>query len=124
MRKQWFVWLSLVALAAWIIGLILSYTSVTCTTGATSSTASCTSGPGGVLANLFYLIGLVFTAIVWVAGMIQTARLGRWLWFVLIFLLAPITTLLYGLIGPTTVGAHPTRVEGGPIGNPLNPLHP
>mgnify|MGYP007135465956 CR=1 FL=1 len=125
MRKQHFVWLSLAAIVAWIVGLILSFTSVRCTSGATSSTASCTSGPGGYIANAFYLIAIILTAIVWVAGMIRTARQGRWGWFVLIFLFAPITTLIYGLVGYDKArGAHPAYVEGGPIPDPLHPAHP
>ncbi|MEO7001889.1 MAG: hypothetical protein ABI068_08680 [Ktedonobacterales bacterium] len=125
MRKQHFVWLSIAAIVAWVIGLILSFTSVRCTPGATTGTASCTSGPGGYIANVLYLIGIILTVIVWLAGMIRTARQGRWGWFALIFLFTPITTLIYSLVGyDQSRGAHPAHIEGGALPDPLHPVHP
>lgn len=125
MRKQHFVWLSIVSIIAWVIGFILAFTSVSCAPAATSNGGNCSIGAGYYIAYIFFLIGIVSFVIVWLAGMVRTARQGRWGWFALIFLFTPITTLIYGLVGyEETGGAHPARIEGGPVPDPLHPVHP
>jgi hypothetical protein len=37
----------------------------------------------------------------WILGLIRTAQLGRWGWFVAVLLISPLGSLLYGLAGPT-----------------------
>ena len=48
-----------------------------------------------------YLGGILAALIAWIGGLIKTGRLGRWGWFVVVLLLSPLGSLLYGLIGPS-----------------------
>lgn len=58
--------------------------------------------------RLFALIALlvypvatgILLLITWITGLIKTAKMKRWGWFVALLLLTPITSLLFGLIGP------------------------
>ena len=50
------------------------------------------------VAYVFDLVAFV----TWLLGLITTIRIGRWGWAILIFFFTPITTLIYGITGPTT----------------------
>lgn len=111
LSKRGLLLLSVIAVAAWVIGIVLSATSVQCVTQpATGQGAvACTSGPGGVIANVFYLIGTLVTAAVWVLGLVRTGASRQFGWFVLIFLTACVGTLLYGLFGPRDANIQQVR---------------
>jgi hypothetical protein len=62
-----------------------------------------TSASGPVLIGfVLYLAGVLAAVLAWLVGLVQTGRLGRWGWFLLVLLLSPLGSLLYGLAGPTT----------------------
>ena len=48
-----------------------------------------------------YVGGLVAALLAWIGGLIKTGRIGRWGWFVVVLLLSPLGSLLYGLVGPS-----------------------
>jgi hypothetical protein len=52
-----------------------------------------------ILAGIGGLVALV----TWIMGLVKMVQLKRWGWFVAVFFLAPLSTLLYGIYGP----AHP-----------------
>lgn len=62
----------------------------------TSGSQAATSG------FALYLAGVVAAFIAWVLGLITTLARGRWGWFLVVLLLSPLGSLLYGLFGPTS----------------------
>ena len=51
---------------------------------------------------VLYLAGVVAALVAWVLGLIMTVVRGRWSWFLVVLLLSPLGSLLYGLFGPTS----------------------
>lgn len=69
----------------------------------TYSTSCLTSGSrAATLGLVLYLGGVVAALLAWVLGLVKTAQIRRWLWFIVVFLLSPLGSLLYGLLGPTS----------------------
>jgi hypothetical protein len=64
--------------------------------------AGCLTAGGGPVALGFalYLAGVAAALLAWLLGLIKTASIGRWGWFLLVLLLSPLGSLLYGLAGP------------------------
>jgi hypothetical protein len=54
---------------------------------------------------VLYLAGVVAALVAWALGLITTAVHGRWGWFVVVLLLSPLGSLLYGLFGGSTSSA-------------------
>jgi hypothetical protein len=69
-----------------------------------TSAAGCLTAQGGpaALGFVLYLAGVAAAVLAWLFGLIKTASIGRWGWFLLVLLLSPLGALLYGLTGPTT----------------------
>jgi hypothetical protein len=53
---------------------------------------------GGTL--VLFLLGCVLGAAAWLMGLMATARLGRWDWFIAVLVLGPLGALIYGVAGP------------------------
>jgi hypothetical protein len=51
---------------------------------------------------VLYLFGALAVLFAWIIGLVQTAQLRRWGWFVAVLLISPLGSLLYGVAGPTT----------------------
>jgi hypothetical protein len=51
--------------------------------------------------NTITLIGGAVELITWILGLIKMVQLKRWGWFVAVLLLTPLSTLLYGIYGPS-----------------------
>jgi hypothetical protein len=64
---------------------------------------NCISSASGavVIGFVLYVAGALAAVVAWILGLITTAQLGRWGWFVAVLLLSPLGSLLYGLAGPT-----------------------
>jgi hypothetical protein len=45
-------------------------------------------------------LGGLCSLLAFIFGLIKTAQLGAWVWFVLILLFTPLATLIYGIVGP------------------------
>src|SRR5579862_233153 len=50
---------------------------------------------------VLYLAGALAILAAFLFGLVKTAQLRRWGWFVAVLLLSPLGSLLYGLLGPT-----------------------
>ena len=99
--------LSIAAIVSVIVDFVLVIAGgLLVTGGATTvdSTAAANASPtAGILALIgFLFIGLygLLSIIAWIGGLSKTAQTGAWGWFVAVLLLTPLTTLLYGIIGP------------------------
>lgn len=82
-------------------------------------TAAATANPDGTLntgagaglgvlvlvAIVGYIIAAILGTIAWIGALIKTARLGQWVWFVLLLLLGGIPMLIYIFAGPTEAKA-------------------
>ncbi len=95
--------LSILAIVLFIVGIVLAGSAVVggCTTTAAGQ-ASCSNGAaaGAGLGGLLYFLGFAATAVAWILGMIKTITIKRWGWFVLVLLLSPLGSLIYGAAGP------------------------
>lgn len=73
-----------------------------CQRTASTNLISCLTSGGSTVDIGFalYVAGTVAAIIAWLVGLIKTAQIGRWGWFVAVLLLSPLGSLLYGLVGP------------------------
>jgi hypothetical protein len=55
-----------------------------------------------VIGFVLYLAGALAALAAWIMGLIKTAQISRWGWLVVVLLISPLGSLLYGLAGPTT----------------------
>ncbi|GEM_PF-1249384 len=97
--KRAILFLSIGAIVAFIVGIVLAGA------GATQASASSGSAGAGTLLALIglilYFLGGLMAFVAWIMGIIATARIGRWGWFVLVLLISPLGSLIYGIAGPT-----------------------
>ncbi len=103
--------LSIVAILLLVIGLVVvvgagASVAANCTTDA-SGQVTCPNGAassgaaGGVAIGFLLLVlgGLSSTA-AWIMGLIKTAQVKAWGWFVAVLLVSPLGSLIYGIAGP------------------------
>lgn len=71
---------------------------------ASTNLAQClTSGSRATTIGLvLYLAGVLAALLAWLMGLLKTAQIRRWGWFVVVLLISPLGSLLYGVVGPTT----------------------
>ncbi len=99
--------LYLIALLLEIVGIILFVVG----TGAAVATANSdgtVSAAGGtsfgilsIIATILLVVGSIFALIAWIGALVKTARLGQWVWFILLIVFSGITMLVYIFAGPT-----------------------
>jgi hypothetical protein len=72
--------------------------------GSSTNLAQClTSGSSATTIGLvLYLAGVLAALLAWIMGLLKTAQIRRWAWFVVVLLISPLGSLLYGVVGPTT----------------------
>jgi hypothetical protein len=91
MRNSTLLYLSLAALALYLLGRFFLL----------DAAAQSHNGLLALLALLVYpLATALLTLVAWAIGLIKTAKRRQWGWFVAIFCLPILGTLLYGLLGP------------------------
>ncbi|HEX8036833.1 MAG TPA: hypothetical protein VF510_23445 [Ktedonobacterales bacterium] len=94
--------LSILAIVLFIAGTALIVSAASGCTATATGQASCSAGAAGTagLGGLLNLVGGIATAVAWILGIIKTATLKRWGWFVVVLLLSPLGSLIYGAAGP------------------------
>ncbi len=94
--------LSIVAIVLFIAGFALFGSAAAGCTTTAAGQASCSSGAAGSagIGVLLYSLGGIAAFVAWVLGIIKTATLKRWGWFVVVLLLGTLGTLIYGAAGP------------------------
>lgn len=110
MNKPTIAILSVLAIALLIIAFVgfgpafaTQLKSCSSSTSNAYSTGCITSGSRAATIGLvLYLAGVLAALLAWIMGLIKTAQIRRWGWFVLVFLISPLGSLLYGIVGPTT----------------------
>ncbi|HET8909090.1 MAG TPA: hypothetical protein VFN11_19210 [Ktedonobacterales bacterium] len=94
--------LYLASIVIFVVGLVLLIVAG----GAASANANSTSVGTGVgimaiVSSLLFIVGGILATIAWIGALIKTAKLGQWVWFILVILFAPIMMLVYIFAGPT-----------------------
>jgi hypothetical protein len=103
--------LSIVAILLLVIGLVVvigagASVAANCTTDASGqvtcpNNSATTSAAGGVAIGVLVLVlGSVSTFVAWILGLIKTAQVKAWGWFVAVLLVSPLGSLIYGIAGP------------------------
>ncbi len=71
--------------------------------GTVSTTAGAGIGIMLIIAFIVWAVAGILTFIAWLGALIKTARLGQWLWFILLLVLSwtGIMMLVYVFAGPT-----------------------
>jgi hypothetical protein len=99
--------LYLIAILLEIVGIILFTIGTTAAIATANSDGTVSAAGGtsfsilGLIAILLLIVGSVFALIAWIGALIKTARLGQWLWFILLIVFSGITMLVYIFAGPT-----------------------
>lgn len=107
MNKRNILVLTILGIVLVVIGFVVSGASLAGAAAAcqgATDTSNCGSGAvlgGSLIALLVFLVGGVAGFIAWIMGLVKTAQIGRWGWFVAVLLLGMLGTLIYGLAGPT-----------------------
>jgi hypothetical protein len=103
--------LSIVAIVFLAIGLVVAIgagasVAANCTTDASGqatcpNNAATTSAAGGVLIGILLIsLGGLSSFVAWILGLIKTAQVKAWGWFVAVLLVSPLGSLIYGIGGP------------------------
>jgi hypothetical protein len=92
--------LSAAAVALGVIGLILTFTSLSCQSVAVSGRQNCSAGAGGVIALPLYLLAMLLSLVASVLALVRTGVAKQWVWFGVIFLFT------VGLVGAIPVLAY------------------
>jgi hypothetical protein len=109
LSKRTILFLSLGAILLGIVGGVIYGVGVAAVascagTGATTITTEC-AGQGGtsflIGAGVLLLAGIL-GLIGWIGGLIKTATIGAWGWFVVVLILGTLGALIYGIAGPET----------------------
>ena len=116
--------LYLVSLAILIVGGILLAVSIPGGTTQETATGTYTTTIGKpglfVFADILFVIGGIVGLVAWIGALVKMARLGQWVWFILLLVASGITMLIYIFAGPTT----PPNARMNPAPYPQNPPYP
>ncbi len=123
LSKRAILVLSLLSIVLFAVGFFLVSISVQCTynNATTSQQYNCGasgvggSTPGATIGSIILFVAFFLGLASWILGLIKAGRVRAWGWFIIVFLLPPVGSLLYGIFGrerpPDNV---PTYVEGTP----------
>lgn len=110
MRKKTIFWLVLTALILLVIGAAVFAPSIAtaashCTqeqinSNTCSITLSGAQAAGVVIGGILWLIGLILWFVAWIGALVRSAKMGSWVWFVVVLIFSGLGTLLYALFGP------------------------
>ncbi len=95
--------LSIVAIVLFIAGFaLIGSAAAGCTAATATAPASCSGSAAGsaAIGGILNILGGIAAFVAWVLGIIKTATLKRWGWFVVVLLLGTLGTLIYGAAGP------------------------
>jgi hypothetical protein len=114
-RKKTILLMSLLSIGLSIVGFIVFFAAGaaaiannctseqiqngTCTVS--SSAANAGLGIGALIGLLILIVAGIIGLIAWIGGLIRSAKMQTWGWFVAVLLLGGLGTLIYGIAGPS-----------------------
>jgi hypothetical protein len=96
--------LYLASILLFIVGIVLFIVAGGAASSASSTNSTSVGTGAGIMAIvslLVYIVAAILATVAWVGALIKTAKLGQWLWFVLLLLFSGIMMLVYIFAGPT-----------------------
>jgi MFS family permease len=125
MRKKTIFWLVLSAIILAIIGAVIFAPSIATATShctqeqLSNNTCSITlqggQAAGVTIGAILWLVSAVLWLVAWIGALVRSARMGSWLWFVMILIFSGLGTLIYAIFGPKD---RPTPTGYPPTGYP------
>lgn len=104
MNKRNITILSGLALVLYIVGFVVFSVVVggAVAACANSTDPNCAAGAAGSagIAFLIYGIAGILQLVAWIMGLVKTAQIARWGWFVAVLIVPVLGSLIYGLAGP------------------------
>ncbi len=111
MKKRTILWLVVTALVLAIIGVVLfvpSFASAAshCTQAQlNNNTCAITlhgaQAAGVVIGSILWVISALIWLVAWIGALVRSARMGSWVWFVIVLIFSGLGTLIYVLFGPS-----------------------
>jgi hypothetical protein len=126
--RRFILVLSAVSLICFIVGWVSAANTIHCYQTPASGSGQVGSGAGSGISNsgafiagVLGIVGFLAMLYAWLCGLVKTARIQAWGWFVAIFLLPPVGSLFYGAFGPDQPReGKTTYIEDSP-NNPVIP---
>jgi hypothetical protein len=81
----------------------------------------CAAGPfgaRGIIGVILLVGGGILQLIAWILALVRSAKMGSWVWFVVVLLISQLGTLLYALFGPADRPRLPAYPGYPPTGYP------
>jgi hypothetical protein len=102
LSKRTVLYLALGSIVLIILGVIFAVVAAggTITSADGALSASATTGVFGILALACYGIGVILALVAWIGGLIKTAQIGAWVWFVIVLILGSLGALIWAIAGP------------------------
>ncbi len=110
MRKKTIFWLVLTAIILDVIGAVIFAPSIAsaasqCTQEQINSNTCSISlqgaqAAGVIIGAILWVISAILWFIAWIGALVRSARMGSWVWFVIILIFSGLGTLVYAIAGP------------------------
>ncbi len=111
MRKKTILWLVLSAIVLAIVGVVIFAPAIATATShctqqqISSNTCSITlqgaQAAGVTIGAILWLVTAILWLIAWIGALVRSARMGSWVWFVIVLIFSGLGTLIYALFGPS-----------------------
>ena len=110
MRKKTILWVVLAAIVLAIVGAVIFAPSIATATShctqeqISNNTCSITlkggQAAGVIIGSILWVVSGVLWLVAWIGALIRSAKMGSWVWFVIILLFSGLGTLIYAIFGP------------------------
>lgn len=110
MKKKTILWLVITAIVLAIIGAAVFVPSVATAarhcTQQQMNTNTCNlnlhgaQAAGVVIGSILWVIAGLLWLVAWICALVRSAKMGSWVWFVIVLIFSGLGTLIYAIAGP------------------------
>ena len=110
MKKKTILWLVLTAIVLTIIGVAVFVPAIATAAGHCTqeqlNTNTCSvdlhggQAAGVVIGSILWVIAGLLWLVAWIGALIRSAKMGSWVWFVVVLIFSGLGTLIYAIAGP------------------------